>query len=202
MRDTTRALLGAAISVVLGLSQEGVARAAPREGIAAVVGERLILVSEVLRYARATVSREEELSKNVLQEATNTLVDRALLELEAKRLHVDVTPAMVDKALANRAKADGVSVSEAIRRSGWSEPMVRDFMRTWLLGWSLLEAEHLYHHAWREARTVATVDLSLRGPGNDVKLPIASEFDRLLPGYLADLRRRGTTYVDVRSWWQ
>jgi hypothetical protein len=190
------------MSVVLGLSREGVARAAPREGIAAVVGDRLILVSEVLRYARATMTRDEDLSKNLLQEATNTLVDRALLDVEARRLHVDVAPAMVDEALAKRAKADGVSVAEAIRRAGRPEAEVREFVKYFLLGRGLLTMEFLYHHAWQEARTVASVDLSLRGSGSDVKIPVASEPERLLPVYLADLRRRGTTYVDVRSWWQ
>jgi hypothetical protein len=190
------------MSVVLGLSQEGVARAAPREGIAAVVGDRLILVSDVLRYARVIMAREEDLSKNLLQEATNTLVDRALLDVEAKRLRVDVTPAMVDDALAKRAKADGVSVAEAIRRAGRPEAEVREFVKYFLLGRGLLTMEFPYHHGWQEARTVASVDLSLHGSGSDVKLPIPSEPERLLPVYLADLRRRGTMYVDVRSWWQ
>jgi hypothetical protein len=109
---------------------------------------------------------------------------------------------MVDEALAKRAKADGVSVAEVIRRSGRPEDEVRAFVKYFLLGRGLLTLEFPYHHAWQEARTVATVDLSLQGPGSDVKLPIPSEPERLLPVYLADLRRRGATYVDVRSWWQ
>jgi hypothetical protein len=79
---------------------------------------------------------------------------------------------------------------------------VRAFVKYFLLGRGLLAMEFPYHHAWQEARTVTSVDLSLWGPGSDVKVPIPSEPERLLPVYLADLRRRGTTYVDVRSWWQ
>jgi len=121
-------------------------------GAIALVGGRAVsrasFDAELARSQRAYAARGQEFPqrgteayRRLKDTVVNLLVDRAKLELEARRTHVAVTPAEVDarlRALVRRSFAgDERRFREQLRRTGTTEADVRAAIRYELLAAAL-----------------------------------------------------------------
>jgi peptidyl-prolyl cis-trans isomerase SurA len=109
--------------IVLGLAVAwlGTAPAAaePIEGLAAVVGDDVILVSEVQERAAAPLARlaqeqsafiRDQTMREILAQHLDLMIDELLVEQEAERLMLEVTEEEVDRAI------EGIK-----QRNGWDD---------------------------------------------------------------------------------
>ena len=179
--------------VVLGLMLPArPSGAAIVERVVAVVGERPILLSDLLRRAEPHVARmrdavrdeaaraaaESELHRELLER----MIDERLEEVAADRAHVAVTPDEIDGALRSIAFQARLTVAELVgeaARQGLTEQGYRDELRRQVLEAKLLE-------------------LRVRGrvrPTSDAQA-YADAMARARKEWLSELRRGA--YVDVR----
>ncbi len=153
-----RTLLPAALLGALALGRAGVAHATIVERVIAVVGERPVLWTELLRRAKASrvqirlqtsdpniISvQETELYKELLEH----MIDDRLEEQQADRAHLSVAPEEIDRGIANiaaQAQAQqgrpvtAQDVLSEVRRRGMSEQDFRDEIRRQILEGKLIE---------------------------------------------------------------
>jgi peptidyl-prolyl cis-trans isomerase SurA len=134
----TRRLSGRIAAWLVGLLLLGTATAAGAdiiEGIAVVVNEEIILYSELGERARpllaAAKQQNPSLSGETLLEeqrrlyrrVLNQMIDEILVGQEARRLHIRITSAEVDRAIENIARQNGLSradFSRAVEAQGLS----------------------------------------------------------------------------------
>ncbi len=134
------------------------ARATIVERIVAVVGERAVLWTELLRRATAPrlQIRQQTQDPNVIsvqeQEMYKDLLDRMiddrLEEQQAEKAHISVSPEEIDRGIANIAAQAQVSQGRAVtagevvdemRRRGFQESDFRDEIRRQILEGKLIE---------------------------------------------------------------
>jgi len=97
----------------------GAAPAEPIEGLAAIVGDDVILVSEVQERAAPALARlaqeqsaflRDQTMREILSQQLDVMIDELLIEQEARRLMLDVTEEEVDRAI------EGIK-----QRNGWDD---------------------------------------------------------------------------------
>ncbi len=143
LRTRLQVLLCSAV-LLLGLGAR--AHAEVVEGVAAVVNDRAILLSDVRRRAapfleqlvndapgaRERASRIKQLYKRLLQQ----LMDEELIEQAARKMHVSVTIADVDQAIDNVRRQNSMTEAafwQAVRAQGFTEKNYREDVRKQLL---------------------------------------------------------------------
>jgi peptidyl-prolyl cis-trans isomerase SurA len=123
--------------------------AAPRaqlvDGVAAVVGDQVILLSEVADMARPLLARIQEQEgllppeavRQLQADALQTLIDNMLIEEFAQRVGLDVVDADIDAAVAGIAREENVEVEEVYKaaagqgmnREGYREELGRQITK-------------------------------------------------------------------------
>jgi peptidyl-prolyl cis-trans isomerase SurA len=118
--------------------------------VAAVVGDRIIMLSEVQERTALFLHQSTEKDPlvrarsetKVLHDTCEAMVDDVLVEAEATSLHVDATAAEVDAGIAAVAKNNGVTVPrlfEMLHEQGFDERAYRGAVRSQLLAGKLLQ---------------------------------------------------------------
>jgi hypothetical protein len=184
--------------------------------VAAVVGDHVILLSEVRQratlVARTQHAQLAQLSDTVLREVTERLVEERLEEAEADRLKVVVAPDEIEHAVEQLAQGNGASVSTLLKnveQQGVKADELRDALRRQLLEGKLLllrgnqmqriEEKDLrarYEQVKRQVKDPK--DLK---PYDDLKNELLNE---LLQERIAQLRDdwiaqlKGRMYIDIR----
>jgi peptidyl-prolyl cis-trans isomerase SurA len=156
MRGTS---LAACIAVAASFSIAGAARATIVERVVAVIGERPILWSDVVRRAAAgrvqirlqthdpnVISVQEE---GLYRELLDHMIDERLEQQQADKAHITVTQDEVDRGIENiAAQAQGqgqghalssADVLEEVKRRGLTEQDFRDEIRRQILDGKLTE---------------------------------------------------------------
>jgi peptidyl-prolyl cis-trans isomerase SurA len=162
------------------------------ERVVAVVGERPILLSDLLHRAEPHLARIRDAAlddaRRVAAESTlhrellERMIDERLEEVAADRAHLAVSPDEIDAALRNIATAARISVPELVeeaKRQGLAEQAYRDELRRQILEAKLLELR---------------VRVRVR-PSEDPRA-YADAMARARKEWLLELRRG--VYVDVR----
>jgi len=132
----------------------GRAEAVTVDRIAAVVGDQIIFLSEVEERAAPELKLIQDkdplararASAKVLHDACETLIDEALVEREADRVHLTETEAEVNAALESLAKDHNVSVMELFRIArdqGYTDRSFRAVARAHLLQGKLFNFRQL-----------------------------------------------------------
>jgi peptidyl-prolyl cis-trans isomerase SurA len=162
------------------------------ERVVAVVGERPILLSDLLHRAEPHLARIRDAAlddarraaaeSTLHRELLERMIDERLEEVAAERAHLAVSPDEIDAALRNIATAAGLSVFALVaeaKRQGLAEQAYKDELRRQILEAKLLE-------------------LRVRGrvrPSEDARA-YADAMARARKEWLLELRRG--VYVDVR----
>jgi peptidyl-prolyl cis-trans isomerase SurA len=141
------------------------------DGIAAVVGEDIILVSEVQERAAAALaqaSRQEsafirdQTMREILGTYLQRMIDELLIEQEAKRLMLEVTPEEVDRAIEGILERNGWdqdALENQIEQRGQTFEQYKDETRIELLKYKVLSVrlrgrlradEEEAHRAYRQ----------------------------------------------------
>ena len=111
------------IASILIFAGSSALSAAPRqvEGVAAVVGDEVILRSEVQRAATPTLNRlasqnggavPPELKRQVYHQAIQAVIDARLLAAAAQRMNLETTPEEIDSTIDEIAKQEGLTTEE------------------------------------------------------------------------------------------
>lgn len=200
----------------LGMSFADVQPAPYVDRIAAVVGERVILLSEVrsraAMVARAQKMDPSQLTESVLHEVAERLVEEQLEQVEADKLKITISPQDVDATLEQLAQANKASVTafiESAKGQGVTEPELREALRR-----QLLEAALLRTHTSQLQRIE---EKDLRSRYEDLKKSVKDPkdlrsydelkpelFNQLMQERVGQLREdwlaqlRGRTFVEVR----
>jgi hypothetical protein len=104
------------------------------DGVAARVDDKIIFVSDVRARARGGSMRE----------ALDALIDMAVVEQEAKRIHLEVGADEIKRARANVASQNGLTeeqLSTEIRKQGMSDAAYEVLLREQLIEGKLLQVE-------------------------------------------------------------
>lgn len=122
------------------------ARAAIVERVVAVIGDRPILLSELRYRARPYLARiamtaqnpagAAEQESNTLKDVLQRLVDERLIEQQADKARISVSPEEVDAAIRNvatNAKIPVRDLVQEVRRQGLTEQDYRDEIRRQIL---------------------------------------------------------------------
>jgi peptidyl-prolyl cis-trans isomerase SurA len=159
--------------LVLGIfsGQSAAADPAVHDGVIAIVGERIILLSALRERAKpflAALRREigdpgkqRAAERNLARDMIERLVDEALVAEAARRATIRVTPADIDEAIARIAQQNHVPVTtilEEARKSGLSEAAYRSE-----LGRQILEGKMLSLVLSRKGVSVAGLDPKEQG---------------------------------------
>ncbi len=109
----------APIILSLGLATLDVQTTPYVDRVAAVVGDHVILLSEV-RARASLVARSQhatlsQLNDNILREVANHIVEERLIEAEAKRLNVSVAADEIDNAVDQLARGNNASVPSFLK---------------------------------------------------------------------------------------
>jgi peptidyl-prolyl cis-trans isomerase SurA len=126
--------LGVAIALAAGVRAERI------DGVAAIVGNQVILVSEVDRSARAVLERlarergglDDKLIAEVRAQALRTLIDGKLVERFAESRELAATDQDVDAAIEGIAREEGLTADQvyaAAAQQGLSARVYRDELR-------------------------------------------------------------------------
>ncbi len=150
-------LLSSVSGVLLGLAVAGAAHATIVERVVAVIGERPILWSDVVRRAAAgrvqirlqthdanVIGVQEE---SLYRELLDHMIDERLEQQQADKAHISVTQDEVDRGIENiaaQAQGQGRTVSAAdvlseVKRRGLTEQDFRDEIRRQILDGKLTE---------------------------------------------------------------
>ena len=116
-------------ALVLAVVATATARAQLIDGVAAVIGDDVILLSDVNRASRPAVERfvaqngeiSPEVLRSVRAEALKTLIDQSLISGAAERMRLETSAEEIDFAIANIAREEGAEVEqvyEAAARQG------------------------------------------------------------------------------------
>ena len=155
---TKRVLPALAAAAVVALSTAHEARATIVERVVAVVGERPVLWTELLRRAAPSrvQIRTQATDPNVVsvqetemyKELLDRMIDDRLEEQQADKAHITITPEEIDHGIANIANQaqaqQGRPVTSAdvlgeVRRRGMTEQDFRDEIRRQILEGKLIE---------------------------------------------------------------
>jgi len=200
----------------LGMSAMDVQSAPYVDRVVAIVGEHVILLSEV-RARAAMVARAQkidlsQMTDSVLREVTERLVEEQLEQTEADKLKLTVSPQEVEATIDQLAQANKTTVAkfiESAKGQGVSEPELRDALRRQLMEAALLRTK---------ANQIQRIDeKDLRARYDELKKTVKDpkdlrSFDDLKPELwnqlmqerVAQLREdwlaqlRGRTFVEVR----
>jgi peptidyl-prolyl cis-trans isomerase SurA len=139
-------------AVALALFATTTARARTLDRVVAIVGDRIILLSEVQTRAAPYVTmaaRQEKdplalarLTRTALHETCERLIDEALIEDEAARRHVAVTDDEVDKAIARVATDNNltlVALFDEAKNQGYTPATYRNEIKHTILEWKLVQ---------------------------------------------------------------
>ena len=141
-----------AITVAIGLTPVP-AQAVIVDRVVAVVGDQSILLSELRLRAKPQLTllaaetggdptRTALAEPPILKSTLDRMIDERLLEQQAVRAHLTITPAQVDAAIENKAAALKISVAEllaAAAHQGFTEQGYRDEVRRQLIEGRLLQ---------------------------------------------------------------
>lgn len=158
----------------------------PVDGIAAVVGGQIILLSEVRTQAKPALQeldKAEEEGGNLLtggrrakiiKETLDQIIDEKLIIREAREMKLTVETAEVDRAIANVARENGLDLEtfhNAIRAQGMDIPTYRSQIRKQLLRLKVLnlkvrgrvkiddeEARQYYNDQVRDVRATGSFE--------------------------------------------
>jgi peptidyl-prolyl cis-trans isomerase SurA len=153
-----RRLVLLAVAAFVVVSVAGSARATIVERVVAVVGERAVLWTELLRRAagprvqirtqtqdpNVVSAQEQEMYKELL----DRMIDDRLEEVQAEKARITVSPQEIDRGIANIAAQAAASQGRPVttdevlgemRRRGFQESDFRDEIRRQLLEAKLLE---------------------------------------------------------------
>jgi peptidyl-prolyl cis-trans isomerase SurA len=157
VRFAALTLLSSVSGVLLGLAVAGAAHATIVERVVAVIGERPILWSDVVRRAAAgrVQIRLQTHDANVIgvqeeglyRELLDHMIDERLEQQQADKAHISVTQDEVDRGIENiaaQAQGQGRTVSAAdvlseVKRRGLTEQDFRDEIRRQILDGKLTE---------------------------------------------------------------
>jgi peptidyl-prolyl cis-trans isomerase SurA len=184
--------------------------------IAAVVGDHVVLLSEV-RARASLVARSQrmtlsQLNDAILREVTERLVEEQLEEDEAERLKVAVAPEEIDHAVEQLAQGNNKSVSALLReaeKQGVNQAALREALRRQLLEGKLLVMRSSQMQPIEEKDLRARYEMlkkQSKSPQDiksfdDLRQELLNE---LLQERLQQLREdwiaalRGRTYVEIR----
>ncbi len=171
-----------ALGLLLALASS--ARAERIDGVAAIVGSEVILVSEVDRSSGVVLERlqrergglDPQLVEEVRSQALRSLIDGKLVEKFAESHQLGASDADVDGAIEGIAKDEGLSVEEiyaAAQRQGLSAPAYREELRKQITRMRVVAAAV-------QPRVAVTDD--------DVKELYDERYGSLEPGMRADVR--------------
>ena len=152
MRGVTKKAIAAAFALGLAVTCAKSARAVIVERVIAVVGERPILLSELLHRAHPFLYRIYAGSQNQAQvaaaktemekELLNKMIEYRLEESAADKAHLSVSADEVDNALRNVANSAHLSLPmliEEARKTGLSEQDYREESRRQILEGKLIQ---------------------------------------------------------------
>ncbi len=193
------------------------AQAAPYvDRIAAVVGDHVVLLSEVRQRAALVAKTQHaqlsQLTDAILREVTERLVEERLEEAEADRLKIVVATDEVDHAVEQLAQGNNTSVStlmKTVEQQGVKPEELREALRRQLLEGKLLllrgnqmqRIEEKDLRARYEQVKKQMKDPKDLKPYEELKNEILNE---LLQERIQQLREdwisqlRGRTYIDIR----
>jgi peptidyl-prolyl cis-trans isomerase SurA len=125
--------------------------------IAAVVGDDIILLSEVMEQAEPVIrqmeqagqeaggslmeGRQQSQIKSQIEEILNGMIDDAIFEREAREMKITVTQEELDMAVENMAKENGIDVptfKRAIKAQGMDYLTYRNRLRSQLMKFKIL----------------------------------------------------------------
>ncbi len=123
-------------ALVLAVVAPATARAQLIDGVAAVIGDDVILLSDVNHAALPAVERfvaqngdiPPEVLRDVRNEALNALIDQRLISAAAERMRLETSAEEIDFAIANIAREEGAEVEqvyEAAARQGLNRERYR-----------------------------------------------------------------------------
>ncbi len=146
------AVLAGALAVASSVLAPRPAQAAIVERVVAIIGERIILLSELRHRARPFLLRIAESSPNPAQQAAsesemfrellNRMIDDRLEDHAADKARLSISAEEVDAGMKNVAAQSRLSVAEllnAAQRQGFSEQDYRDEIRRQLLEGKLIQ---------------------------------------------------------------
>lgn len=184
--------------------------------VAAVVGDRVVLLSEV-RARASLVARSQkatlaQLTEAILHEVTERLVEERLEENEAERLKIAVAPEEIDHAVEQLAQGNNASVATFMKNAeaqGVKAEELREALRRQLLEGKLLLLRSNQMQRIDEKDLRARYELmkkQVKDPKDlksydELKNEILNELlqeriQQLREDWIAQLR--GRTYVDIR----
>ncbi len=193
------------------------AQAAPYvDRVAAVVGNNVILLSEVraraMLVAKTQHAQLSQLSDAILREVTERLVEERLEESEAERLKVTVAPDEIDHAVEQLAQGNNTSVSSLLKnveQQGVKPEELREALRRQLLEGKLLllRGNQMQRIEEKDLRArYEQMKKQMKDPKDlksfdELKNEILNELlqeriQQLREDWIAQLR--GRTYIDIR----
>lgn len=126
------------------------ARAEPIEGLAAIVGDDVILVSEVQERAAPALARlsqessaflRDQTMREILSQHLDVMIDELLVEQEARRLMLEVTEEEIDRAIEGIKQRNGwddLALQNQIARRGQTPEQYRRETRIEVLKYKVL----------------------------------------------------------------
>lgn len=178
-----------AAAVLITVSASTVVRAGNErvlDKIAAVVGDKIILLSEVRALAEPAMKQLEKAASGgaelmaadrkdkIIQESLDQMIDDALLDIESKKMEMSVTSEEVDRAMANMARENNIDVetlTKAIKSQGLDIGSYRKKLRSQILRYKVLnlrvrgrvkisdaEARQYYNDQVRDVRATGTFE--------------------------------------------
>jgi peptidyl-prolyl cis-trans isomerase SurA len=184
--------------------------------IAAVVGDHVILLSEV-RSRASLVARTQhatlaQITDAILRQVTEHLVEEQLEEVEAKRLTITVSQEEIDRAVEQLAQGNNTSVTtfvKEVEKQGISIDELKDALRRQLVESKLLlmRSNQMQRIEEKDVRTrYEQMKRQVKDPKDlktydELKNEIVNELlqeriQALREDWIAQLRAR--TYVEVR----
>lgn len=155
--------------------------------IAAVVGDRIILLSEVMEEAAPVIREIEQANAQgsmgnlmgnrvdeQVKQVLDSMIDDAIFEREAREMKIAVTQAELDQAVANMARENGLdmaSFKQAVEAQGMDYLSYRNKLRSQLMKFKILnmrvrsrvkisdaEARQHYNDQVRDIRATGTYE--------------------------------------------
>ncbi|NMC70462.1 MAG: hypothetical protein GYA57_10410 [Myxococcales bacterium] len=142
--------VAARLALLVLATAPAVARAEPIEGLAAIVGDDVILVSEVQERAAPALARlaqeqsaflRDQTMREILSQQLDVMIDELLVEQEAERLMLSVTEEEVDRAIEGIKQRNGwddLALENQIARRGQTLEQYRRETRIEVLKYKVL----------------------------------------------------------------
>jgi peptidyl-prolyl cis-trans isomerase SurA len=122
--------------------------------IAAIVGDQIILLSDVMKQAQAAINELERTSQNIgggalvegriegkIKEALDKMIDDEIYKIEAREMGLAVTTEEIDAAIENMARENNIDVptlKQAIKSQGMDYLTYRNQLRNQLTRYKVL----------------------------------------------------------------